>query len=387
MKIALLNGLCSIPSKEAESIFSMKMCEAYADQGHEVSLFVSNHQDLDLQQITLDQVFKYYQVKNNFKIIRTNIFKSKIGLLWSLAFSIPFRVKLKGYDFIHARNLATAWGAAKWMNLPVVYEMHNTPDSNESQLKMFRDFCKSPNCKMIITITKALADHIQQYIPSKVKVIVQPDGVSESSLISLGDKEELRLALGIDSGNKKVAVYTGHLYRGRGIELIIQLAERLSNQYYFIIAGGREEDILFYKTMSAHLTNLDFVGHRSQLEVIKYQQAADVLLMPYDYKVSASGGGNTAAFASPMKMFEYMATGRPMISSTLPILYEIISNNIHAIMVPYEDIDGWEKSLNYLDTHPLEGEIIGANAKKEVEKYTWRSRVNNILESVYQLKD
>lgn len=381
MKVALLNGLCSIPSKEAESVFSMKMCEAYADKGNSVTLFVSKNSDEELPSEHHQDVYAHYQVKSNFSIARVPVYKSKLGLMWSLAVHIPFLVKINSYDLIHCRNLATAWGAVKFMNKPVIYEIHNAPDSNKRALSMFQDFCRSKNCKMIIAITHALASHIRQFMPSDVPVLVLADGVSSSSLNSLGSKEELRAQLEIELSDKTLAVYTGHLYRGRGIELIIELASRLTDTHTFCIAGGRKEDIQYYQEQAKALPNLFFTGHKSQLDVVKYQQAADVLLMPYDYKVSASGGGNTADFASPMKMFEYMAAGRPMISSTLPILYEVLKDKQNALMVPYENIEAWQKALEFLRANPEEGDRIGLNAKNDAEMYTWSSRVETLIKN------
>ena len=73
-----------------------------------------------------------------------------------------------------------------------------------------------------------------------------------------------------------------------------------------------------------------------------YQAACDILLMPYENAIAGSSGGNSVDICSPMKMFEYMAVGRAIISSDLPVIHEVLDNET-AFFCPPEDSSAWVK--------------------------------------------
>jgi len=378
MKIAYISSNARIPSRDANSIHLMKMCGAYAKLGNEVSLYVSNNQS-KLEEKKID-VYAHYGVENKFKIKRIPQPSSNWGRLLFAGIATPLLAKHSGVDFVHSRNLTAAFFAAKFMNLPVVYELHNAPDRNLHSLKMFRELINTKSFVGLVTITKGLSDYIKPFINKSTSLLVAPDGVDEKMLdMHLGTQFERKL-LNLNTNNKRLAVYTGHLFPGRGIDLILEIASQLED-YIFYIIGGTEADVTKYKKIAKSLNNVVFVGFLSPAEVSHYQRAADVLLMPYADKVSIAGdeNSNTAAFASPLKMFEYMATGRPIVSSTLPILNEVIENNQNAFMVSYTQPLEWIRTLKKLSQNPELGDAIGRQALMDVAQYTWTKRAESIL--------
>ena len=72
------------------------------------------------------------------------------------------------------------------------------------------------------------------------------------------------------------------------------------------------------------IKNVHLTGFVPNEELPLYQAACDILLMPYEEAIAGSSGGDTARFASPMKAFEYMAAGRPILSSDLPVFREVL---------------------------------------------------------------
>jgi glycosyltransferase involved in cell wall biosynthesis len=103
--------------------------------------------------------------------------------------------------------------------------------------------------------------------------------------------------------------------------------------------------------------------------------------MPYQREVSVSGGGNTASYMSPMKMFEYMATGRTIIASDLPVLREVLDESNAALCNP-DDISDWRDALLRAKTDLAWSEKLAVKSLGDVEKFTWKRRVSNILESM-----
>ena len=84
---------------------------------------------------------------------------------------------------------------------------------------------------------------------------------------------------------------------------------------------------------------------------------------------------------SPMKMFEYMASGVPIISSNLPVLKEVLVNGKNAILVSPSNLSEWQKAINLLRTNKNLAKNIAKNAYQLTkESFTWSSRAAKILE-------
>jgi glycosyltransferase involved in cell wall biosynthesis len=107
----------------------------------------------------------------------------------------------------------------------------------------------------------------------------------------------------------------------------------------------------------------------------------DVLLMPYQRHVSIGlKGHDTAGWMSPMKMFEYLASGVPLISSDLPALREVLRHEGNCLLVPPDDVAGWLEALDRLLGDPAFSTSIGLRARTEcLEEFTWEVRARKIL--------
>ena len=119
-------------------------------------------------------------------------------------------------------------------------------------------------------------------------------------------------------------------------------------------------------------------GFVPNAELPKYQAACDVLLMPYQSQVSASSGGDIGRYLSPMKLFEYLACGRAICSSNLPVLQEILSQEI-ALLLPPDNIQAWVAAIKKLDDNPDLRKDLGNNARAAAQKYSWEARAEKIF--------
>jgi glycosyltransferase involved in cell wall biosynthesis len=104
-------------------------------------------------------------------------------------------------------------------------------------------------------------------------------------------------------------------------------------------------------------------------------------MMPYQQQVSASSGGNIAKYLSPMKLFEYLACGRAICTSDLPVFRDILSTG-NAILLPPDEPNTWVSAMRKLIEDPSLREDLGASAKVTASGYTWEKRANNILAGV-----
>jgi glycosyltransferase involved in cell wall biosynthesis len=170
----------------------------------------------------------------------------------------------------------------------------------------------------------------------------------------------------------------GHLYRGRGVELILALA-RLIPEADFHIVGGETADIA--RVSADCPSNLTVHGYVAPADLGSHFAEADICLAPYEEKVRVAGNaGNTATFMSPLKIFEYMSHGKTIIASNLPSICEILTDEKDALLRPPEDTSAWHEALRQLIHDRNLRERLGAAAKRRfLDQFTWKKRAERIL--------
>jgi glycosyltransferase involved in cell wall biosynthesis len=192
---------------------------------------------------------------------------------------------------------------------------------------------------------------------------------------SLPEPAVARRQIGLREG--PTVMCTGHLYAGRGADLFLALA-RVLPQVQFVWAGGRAEDIDHWKQKAAS-DNVLFTGFIPNRDLPRYQAAADILLMPYSRSIMGSSGSvDSAAVASPMKMFEYMAAGRAIVSADLPVIREVLNEKNAAFCKP-DEVRDWRVEIEALLEDEARRNALGAQAQKDVQGYTWVARAQRIM--------
>jgi glycosyltransferase involved in cell wall biosynthesis len=176
--------------------------------------------------------------------------------------------------------------------------------------------------------------------------------------------------------------YFGHLYPGRGIEIILGAAKMNKNNL-FIIFGGNENQINVFKKNNNN-SNIIFGGFLRPSHVKDYMKIMDILLMPYQKSVSIGiKNSNTAEWMSPMKLFEYMSTGVPIVSSNLPVLREILQNKKNSLLVEPSNSDDWSNAIKLLTHDKNLYDTLSFNSYTEYKNfYTWDKRVEIILKKI-----
>jgi glycosyltransferase involved in cell wall biosynthesis len=163
------------------------------------------------------------------------------------------------------------------------------------------------------------------------------------------------------------------------MHLLVELARRFP-AIHFVWVGGRTQDVDSWKKQLSDekIGNITLVGFVENSRLPLYQAAVDVLLMPYEHRISGSGGGNSADYCSPMKMFEYMGCGRAIISSDLPVIHEVL-NSSNSVLCPPEDCQTWAQALDRLSIDKAKRDELGRHAFQDVHQYTWLRRAQNAL--------
>jgi glycosyltransferase involved in cell wall biosynthesis len=364
MNIAAIAG-STIPSDTANSLQVMKACQALVQLGHQLTLIVpgSTNAPVDLR--------AHYGLQSDFPIewLRSS---SRRWFTWEAV----RRARALRVDLIYTWFPQSAvFGLLG--RLPVVFEIHIQPTGTFGPA-WHRAFARLRGRKRLASITRALVDLLERdfhvRLPSN-EVVIAPNGVDLERFVSLPDPVTARRQIGWREA--PTVICTGHLYAGRGAELFLALAKSLPRAH-FVWVGGRAEEISQWKAR-ARSDNITFTGFVLNSELPLYQAAADILLMPYSRSIMGSSGtADSAAVASPMKMFEYMAAGRAIVSADLPVIREVL-NEENAVFCKPEELIAWKSALETLLHDESRRTTLGAQARQDVQGYTWLARAERIL--------
>jgi glycosyltransferase involved in cell wall biosynthesis len=362
-----------VPSRTANSIQVMKVCQALADLGHDVNLWLPRCEG-DTRWEVLHEL---YGIRSTFPIHRLR----SIGGLRRYDFCLQAVRRARGWpaELMYVWPIQAA-SIAAWMRLPSVLEVHDLPRGRLGT-RLFRSYLRSRAPHRILPISHALARRLSQEYSAPLAppvCVIAPDGIDLERYSALPGAAEARRQLGLP--DRLTAVYTGHLYAGRGVDLILDVARR-EESMSFVIAGGEPEAVERWRDTAGTLQNVHFLGFVPNADLPLVQAAGDVLLMPYGREIAVSGGGDTAAYASPMKMFEYMAAGRVILSSDLPVLREVLSEE-NAILLPPDDPMAWHTALKEVMRDRGRAARLAERARDDARQYTWVERARHSLEGL-----
>lgn len=375
MKIIYYSS-AKIPSSEANSIHIVKMCQAYVENNCDVELIAPDYKGL-----ILEEPYSFYGVKRFFNIKKLP-WRNIKGKAYIYAFEAALYVKKQKVDFAYGRDINIAYFLSFLTDVGFALELHQ-PITQKRQIRFFKKIICSKNCKGLVVISENLKKYFMEtYSIPENRIFVAHDGAD------ICEKVDSDVEL-INNENTCFNVgYIGHLYKGKGMEIVSQIIPKMP-MCSFHIVGGRDEDVEKWKKELESYNNVHFYGFVPHSKTIDYGMKFDVVLAPYlkeVYGVGASSdeNNNLSNWMSPLKIFEYMSMGKTIICTNLSVLKEILKNMETGILCDADNIDEWvnaiEKCMKDLDMCKK----IGENAKVLFEaKYTWQIRAKNILENFF----
>jgi len=366
----------NIPSSAANSIQVMKMSQAFAGLLPQFEL-VTAGDFLSFFRKPEFNLWKWYGIANPFKVAALPLqFRSPCPLpadyrRGSFPYLAAWYALARRAHVVYTRSGRAAWYAANW-GLPVALETHRPSEQPNSERG---GILAHPNLIGIVTISPELAETYAAAGVPPERVVTAPDGVDLERFAEVPAKSEARRILHLPEGH--LVVYVGHLYEHRGIEVILDVAD-LAPDVQFRLVGGWPDQVgrRRKEIESRGLKNVELSGFIANADVPLYLAAADVLVMPYSRRV------RTAAWMSPMKMFEYMAAARPILGSDLPSVRSVLSHAETAWLVEPDNAQALHHGLRHLISHPETAERLGRNARHAVDSDTWDARAKMILEKL-----
>lgn len=371
MRIAYL-AHSTIPSRAANSVNVMQMCNAFAKLGHDVTLFTPSRPEVE----SGGDPFAFYGVSQGFRIHKIRWPGRGPLRPHRYALQAVLLAKAAKPDLVYGRCLHSC-SLAALLGMPVVFEAHDplSPNAGLAARHMHLRSLAKPNLLRLVANSEGTAASFRAH-PELTgnRILVAPNG-------AVPPPETVQPAFG-SNGRLQVG-YIGQLYAGRGVELIEELARQLPDLDFHVI-GGREEDVDKWRQRTSDLPNLTFHGFVRPSETASYRAACDVLLAPYGRQVAIWGserhGRNTAAWMSPVKLFEYMSSGKAIVASRLPAITTILDDGKTALLCAPDELREWRDALIILRDRPALRTDLGQRASARFrQSYTWDARARRVL--------
>lgn len=359
-----------MPTEKAHGIQIAKMCESFGKLV-ELKLIVPQRKNFIQKNI-----FDFYNLEKNFSIKYLDCL-DLVGVIPYLGFwlsSYSFSRKVKKYleftkykGLIYSRDIFVLWLLKGNKNYNLVYEIHNFPKNiNFFHRKLF------PYLKFV-AISNGLKNQLLKMGIDGNMILVSHDGVDLEKFNISMLKEEVRKRLGLDE-YEKISLYAGHLYDWKGAQVLAEAAKFFHDKKIAIIfIGGTDQDIISFKNKNRGQKNILIAGRQAHENVPLYLKAADVLVLPNSSRKDIS-----KFYTSPLKLFEYMASGRPIVASSLPSIREVLNEN-NAILVKPDDPVELAGAIERALLDDIFSVKIAQQALQDVKQYSWFNRAKNII--------
>lgn len=360
-----------LPTTAANAVHVMKMANAFSSLGHEVVLNVGNR---SLRQLDSYILMERYGVETGRFQLRSHWFP-RVGLFGRLLYALSSACSwlISGVDLYYARHPHALLFAAI-TSRKFALEMH-APPAGALEAAILKYLFRRSNFAGLVVISQPLRNIFLSQYPelASASILVAHDGADEYS----GTTGELQPLRGRSAAFK--CGYTGHLYNGRGIDIILGAAERLPDVDFHIV-GGNPADVERWQSRNT-CSNVFFYGHQEPRCIPGLLSTMDVLLAPYQQKVAVAGGsGDTVQWMSPLKIFEYMAAGKSIVCSDLPVLHEILSHEQTCLFVPPSDQHAWAAAIQRLRLDARLRVRLGEETLATFKaSHTWTARAAEIL--------
>lgn len=367
MKLIYIENI-RLPTEKAHGYQIMKTCEAMARAGVEIELVVADRRN----PLAGKDPFEHYGISTRFPITRLPV----IDFLSSVPAPLkPFAFVLERWSFCReVRRRCREWrgdcfytrdvGVAKALSgggKPVFVELHDAPRF-------------LPSVAGWIAISDGLRALLVEKGIDPRNITVAHDAYDEGEFAHLPSRDETRRSLGIPE-DVFLAVYAGHLFPWKGVDSIAPAFRNLPEHCLLAVVGGNPDDLARVRGIAGDASRVRWTGHLPRAESRKWLAAADAAVLPTSAKFEI---GKT--FTSPLKLFEYLAAGLPVIASDVPSSQEILDESV-AAFYRADDAEDFARTLATLSRRSdEERRRLSSAAKEKATSYTWTKRGERIAE-------
>ena len=386
MRILYLTDI-RFPLERANGIQTVETCYALAERGHTVVLLVRP----DTQRPRRDP-FEFYGLAPCARLIvrTTVVFGSpvmrRVAYLAQAVIAVATAIP-GGVDVVITRDLGVASAVLRLprrVRPPLVYESHGfSPALAEAMPNLATGAAAASPSK----IRRLLGRERRVWRDAEGYIAIS-NGLTADLIERLGTRDALMAVadgLRLDPQRRfvpprrqrsPVVAFAGHLYPNRGVDVLLRALALLPDVRGLIIGGHpAEADLVRLQTMARELgidDRVTFTGLVQRNHVPTLLEQADVLLMPYVKTLI------TERYASPLKLFEYMGLGKPIVGSDLPAVREILQDGENARLVEPGDPDALAAGIRQVLDDGDFAERIARRAFEQAPAYSWERRAERI---------
>jgi glycosyltransferase involved in cell wall biosynthesis len=417
-----------LPTEKAHGLQIIKTCEAFVRQGVNLKLVIPRRKQLHPQLAHVSDPFDYYQITTRFPIIKLPCldllsFYVKLPravshwpyylqeltfdlscLVWAILssfnrYSPPFASSTRtsptsipsapraakftpiknshtlpqSTTFSYTRSFPLAVLLSLFHPRSVIFELHNLPPSPASQ-KLYSLFFPRLT---VVTINKYLYSYCLKL--KTYNLILAPDAASDEDF-HLPSKAAARKKLRLPQ-RPTIILYTGSFDRIKGVYALAQASRYLQPSHHLYLLGGSPVDrqitplrefIRRHQLKNIHLITQLIPHHQLPL----YRAAADLLVIP-----NSATSPRSSLYTSPLKLFQYLASGRPIVASQVPAIREVVTDK-HVFFFTPDHPRSLAYAINQALQHPQLAQTKSQSALKLAQKSTWSHRVRHILDSL-----
>ena len=367
-----------LPTEKAHGLATMKLAEAFAHHGIELEI-ISPWRFNPIKQ----DPFDYYGVARNFRLIKVpsiDLFSLKIfpGFLFYLnLFSFVLfafcylllskRFQLGRYIFFSHDHVPLYFMSL--LGVQVFYDIHDFPTNTFFYRRVLKK-----SLGLAVQTRWKIEELKRVFGVADEKIVYWPNGTDVDFFGLAVSKDEARKKLNLPL-DKKLIIYTGHLFGWKGVETLARATALLSSDIWVYIVGGTDNDRRAFQDFvnKKKLPRITLIPFQSRNLVLFWLKAADVLVLPNTARENIS-----KFYTSPMKMFEYMAVGRPIVASRIPSITEILNDKNSFLFEPDNEMS-LAKAAEEILNEPNKAAARVEQALIDVRHFTWEDRAEKII--------
>jgi glycosyltransferase involved in cell wall biosynthesis len=380
----------------------VKFCEAMAEGKADVTLVSLGIKVLDTEPTAHRTIWDVFGVTHEFRLVRVKLplRQERLGSRWGSVLvkmarttaypAVAFRLMLRGRRssdtmVLYCKNFGLVPGLrlARRVRRPhaaIVFEAHRPPRNR------FQKWALKRVDGIVCNGNAAYQALLAQGFARPERSIAVHQGYSPGAY-PLGSRtrtrDDARRRLGWNKTDR-VAVYTGKVYWPYPeVDLLVQAAVLMAQDgIRLLVVGGRADHAQRWREeiLSRHLDNVSFAGFVAPSAVADYQVAADVLISYYPSGIELND------YRSPGKLFEYMASGTPMVAADYSALREVLRDEHNALLVEPDQPETLAKAVCRLVGDPSLAARLGDQARQDALQYTWAARARSISAFVAALE-
>lgn len=366
-----------LPDPRARFIQAVNTCHALAVAGSEVIMFAGIKKGH-----SPESILDFYGLPGNAGIeIRKlpmlrmeGLFRfSWHGLFYSALLLNLAAMRLKRRRAVvflrHLKLAGFIMGFKKMLKVPMIFEAHEifhlgaTVPARRERTRRLEGFVYN-EADAIISISGTIPDYLRSEGIFTGDVHVISDGVRKEWFCSGGERAGSYIC------------YAGSLYLWKGVDVLIKAMRYLPGERLVVVGGGsRLDELKRLASVESVSDRVSFTGAVPHEAVRGYLLGAKVAVLP-----NVLDG--PSRFSSPLKLFEYMACGVPVVASDIPAFTEIISHKKNALLFEPGNAGALAGCVRELSENPATASALAAAAGEEAEKYTYEKRAQRISEII-----